>query len=88
VSVEKVIFIANVDALYVELNALEKAENPIDTWGYPKNIWRLLFLFLFPLGKFLLVLGSLLPSFLSVFAILLSLFYFFIFPLFFFALLF
>jgi len=87
VSVEKVIFVANVDALYVKLDALEKAENPIYTYGCPKNMW-LLFLFLFPLGKFLFILGSLLPSFLSVLAILLSLFYFFIFPFFFFALLF
>jgi len=47
VSVEIVIFIADVDAVDVQLDTLEKAENPTDSRGHPKLRWLLFRLFSF-----------------------------------------
>jgi hypothetical protein len=45
VTVKIVIFIADVDAIDVKLDPLEKAKNPTNTRGYPKLLGLLLFIF-------------------------------------------
>lgn len=77
-SVEIVIFIADVDAVYVQLDTLEKAKNPTDSWRHPKLRWLLFRLFSFFLSKLFFLFGSLLLGFFFLLATLLSLFLFLI----------
>lgn len=78
VSVEIVIFIADVDAVDVQLDTLEKAENPTYSWRHPKLGWLLFRLFSFFLSKLFFLFGSLLLGFFLLLATLLSLFLFLI----------
>ena len=66
------------DAVDVQLDTLEKAENPTDSRGHPKLRWLLFRLFIFFLSKLFFLFGSLLLGFFLLLATLLSLFLFFI----------
>ena len=84
-TVKIVIFIADVDAIDVQLDTLEKAKNPTNARGYPKLFGFLLFVFTLFLSQFFFLFGSLLLVFLLLLATRLSFLLFFLLVLFFFA---